>query len=211
MSSLYQQSQLQRLRPGDRLKYRGIEWRITDYSTYNDPNGYEMEEWLLKAGTGKKYYLLREIDPQNRDSLLNWYLAEEVNNPRIYLPDYGQDISSSLWRVMQDGETPYPELQVFGRSYHFESQTQGSYEEDNKLTERITWDYWDKPHQWNLALEAWPNYQLRVYSTQVVKPGEFSQIVKSSRNLLWLRWFRVSLATGGIILLLVGCAMFIYG
>lgn len=37
------------LRRGDRINYRGIEWLIADYNTYDDPYGYKTEEWMLKS------------------------------------------------------------------------------------------------------------------------------------------------------------------
>lgn len=207
MSPAVTQIKLEQLRPGDRVSYRGIQWRVKDYSMYTDPNGYETTEWLLQTSRSE-YYLLREIDPQNQESLVNWYLAEEVSSPSISEPNLGVRVDGSLWHYMVEGNTPYPELQMFNRFYEFESQTKGTYEEGNRETSRITWDYWDKPHQWNLALEAWPNGQLHVYSTQVVDPRAFSQIVKGAgRTPRWLLALRWSLGVTGIILIIVGCTM----
>jgi hypothetical protein len=209
-------SDLQLLRPGDRLQYRGIEWRVADYSTYADPGGYATEEWLLKLTDNKEYYLMREVDPQNPASLVNWYLAEELIKPKITLPDSADNLSDRLWQDMQNQQLPYPELQMFGKTYYFESNTQGDYEEggeNDEQTARITWDYWDAAHQWNTALEAWPDGKLRVYATKVVKPEEFSQVRKSTpkSSYSWLGILRISLAAAGLLLILVGCGMFIFG
>ena len=51
------------------------------YTYHDDSQGYEATEWLLRSPTGKEYYLLREVDPQNPESPVNWYLAEELVSP----------------------------------------------------------------------------------------------------------------------------------
>ncbi len=81
MLSVSNEAQLQQLRSGDRLTYRSVQWRVESYSTYEDPNGYETSEWLLRSQKGAEYYLLREFDPKNPQGLVHWYLAEEISNP----------------------------------------------------------------------------------------------------------------------------------
>jgi hypothetical protein len=176
MYSVTTKTQLEQLRPSDRIKYHGVQWHIQEYSTYDDSYGYETTEWLLKSQAGKEYYLLREIDPQNPESLVNWYLAEEIPDPKIFDPESLTNVAVRLWHDMQEQKMPYPELQALGRRYYFESLTKGNYEGDEEETSRITWDYWDKDRQWNLAIEAWPNGKRHIYSTKVVKPEEFSNI-----------------------------------
>ena len=208
MSSIVK-NQLGGLRRGDRINYRGIEWRIADYNTYDDAYGYQTEEWLLKGEANKPYYLLREVDPQNSDSLVNWYLAEEISSPKIYEPNYEDNLGSSLWQAMQNRESPYPQLQMFGKTYYFGSKTEGTYDEGNDETSRITWDYWDEPHNKNLALEAWTNGELDVYLSQTVKPGEFTLVKKSNEAAMQL--FRSVLTWTAIMLMVVGCSMYIFG
>lgn len=169
-------TQLQQLRPGDRLKYYGVRWQVRDYSTFTDPQGYETEEWLLKADTGKAYYLLREYDPANSDQLVRWYIAEELQAPTIVEPGSARDLLPHLADAMWSEQQPYPELRVFNRIYLFESSTQGSYESDDETTNRVTWDYWDATRLWNLALEAWSDRTLEVYSTREVQLADFSEI-----------------------------------
>ena len=176
MSTIVTLSQLQQLRPGDRLKYHGVQWDVKDYSTYDDPHGYKTAEWLLLSPKGIESYLLREVDPQNPETVVNWYLADEVRS-QICLPNSGEHIST-LWQDIQGQKTPYPELQLFSDVYYFESKTQGSYEGDEEKTSRITWDYWDKDHRQNLAIEAWPDRELHVYLTKPIRYEEFSDIEK---------------------------------
>ncbi|MGV0023951.1 DUF4178 domain-containing protein [Phormidesmis priestleyi] len=175
MSLTLTETKLRQLRAGDRLRYYGILWHIRDYSTYTDAQGYETEEWLLKSETAKAYYLLREVDPANLEKPVTWYIAEELRNPTIVEPGSSRDLFLELAEEMRSNKTPYPELQVFNRVYLFESRTEGTYESDDTPTTRITWDYWDQPHLWNLALEAWSN-QLVVYSTKEVQPTDFSDL-----------------------------------
>jgi hypothetical protein len=210
MLSVSHQAQLQQLRSGDRLKYRGVLWQVKDYSTYVDPKGYETTEWLLRSEAGAEYYLLQEFDPQNPEGLVHWYLAEEIANPKIFPPDSYNNLAVSLWHDMQGHKTPYRELLALSRCYYFESETQGTYQGKQKDTSRITWDYWDEAHRWNLAIEAWLNGELHVYSTKAVKPEEFYEIQKGGVvNLpsgfpIWEFLGACSLLVGGVLMLIFG-------
>lgn len=175
--------QLRQLREGSRLKYHGVQWDVRDYSTYTDANSYETEEWLLKSSSNKEYYLLREIDPQNADRV-HWYLAEALHYPTIIDPQTSRDRLTTLGDDMRSHKTPDPELRLFNRTYAFESQTEGDYESNGTTRHRITWDYWDTAHLWNLALEAWSDGTLVVYSTREVQPADFTEIQSSNRAAL---------------------------
>ena len=166
-------SQLRRLRASDRLDYHGVTWRIDDYSTYTDAEGYETEEWLLKSSLGKEYYLMREIDPNQADQV-TWYLAEEVRQPIIYDGTHGTDVTLDLAEAMRSHQEPYSTLKMYNRTYQFESETAGTYTSEDEQQNRVTWDYWDAAHLWNLALEAWPDGHFIVYSTRTVQPEDFT-------------------------------------
>ena len=170
------ETQLRQLREHDRLSYHGVEWQVKDFSTYIDDQGYETEEWLLKSQTGKEYYLLREVDPQNPTGLVHWFLAETVRNPAIYEPESARDLTMGLAAEIRSHREPYHRLKMLNRVYHFESQTEGDYASDGETRIRTTWDYWDQAHLWNLALEAWSGNKLIVYSTREVKPEEFTRV-----------------------------------
>lgn len=210
MLSAYNQTQLQQLRPGDRLSYHGVPWQVKDYSTYTDPVGYEITEWLLSPATGTDYYLLREVDPNNPKSLENWYLAEEIYKPKIFQPNLFNNLVGSLWQDMHDHKIPYPELQALSRQYYFESQTEGTYSGKSGETARITWDYWDKPRQWNLAIEAWANGELHIYSTKVVNPEEFSAIQKGQEKPVQ-SFLKIVEFIGACCLVVWGLFMLIFG
>lgn len=209
MLSVSQEAQLQQLHSGDRVKYHGVQWQVKNYSTYDDPNGYETTEWLLRSQAGAEYYLMREFDPKNPEGLVHWYLAEEISNPKIFQPEVFNNLAVRLWHDMQGQQTPYPELQALSRSYYYESQTEGTYDGKQGESSRITWDYWDKAHQWNLAIEAWPNGELHIYSTKVVRPEEFSEIEKGGVvNLpsfpIWEFLGACCFLVGGILMLIFG-------
>lgn len=170
------ESELRQLRLGSRLMYHGVKWQVTDFSTYTDPHGYETEEWLLSSVLGKEYYLMREVDPSHPETPVHWYLAEEVQNFKIYEPGSTTEVGVTLAQDIQSHRTPYPSLQFYNRVYHFESQTEGTYESDDSNRNRITWDYWDDTHLWNLALEAWSHHKLAVYSTRAVQPADFTSL-----------------------------------
>ncbi|TAE56031.1 MAG: DUF4178 domain-containing protein [Nostocales cyanobacterium] len=172
------ENQLYSLRPGDRVTYANINWYIKDYSTYQDSEDYQTDEWLLVSPSGTEYYLLREYEPEE-DNSVTWYIANELENVHLYLPNSQENIVPRLWQEMQALVTPHPEIKLFYKSYYFDSRTEGNYESDGKTKTRITWDYWDKDYSVNLALEAFPNQKLNIYSSKVVKPTEFSEIQKS--------------------------------
>lgn len=166
---------LRQLQPGDLIYYHGVQWRVKDVSYYYDPYGYEAEEWLLKSPLSKEYYLLREVDPENPAAEVNWYIAEQLRNPAIYEPGSSRDLLTSLAYDMRSSREPYPQLQTLNRIYNFESKTEGTYDSEDGSEYRVTWDYWDAAHLWNLALEAWSDSSLSVYSTRKVQPSDFSQ------------------------------------
>jgi hypothetical protein len=178
------ETQLRQLREGSCLKYHGVQWEIQDYSTYTDDNGYETEEWLLKSSSGKEYYLMREIDPQHAETQVHWYLAEALRYPTLINPQTSRDRLTTIGGDMRSHGTPDPALQLFNRVYTFESQTEGDYESEGKTRHRITWDYWDTAHLWNLALEAWSDGTLVVYSTREVQPTDFTEMRSSNRAAL---------------------------
>lgn len=169
---------LTRLRAGDLVTYGGTQWEVEDFSTYDDPNGYETMEWLLNSGK-TSYYLLREGDPENLETRINWYLSEEIGVNRVSGEHVGDDVRFALWDAMQEHREPYFKLRALGRLYYFESQTEGIYTSENNSESRITWDYWDEKHLWNLAIEAWQNRELHVYSTKKVNPDDFVIAEKS--------------------------------
>lgn len=180
MPSIATDNQIRTLRAGDRLTHRGAQWQVQDYSTYVDAlKGYRMEEWRLHSPDAY-YYLLRETAKEDPDGQAKWYLAEELKQPVITQPGQLEDLRPQLATVMQGNETPYPTLQVAPRTYQFESRTEGTHRSGPERANRVTWDYWDPGHVWNLGLEAWENGTLVVYSTRSVKPSEFSAIERAN-------------------------------
>jgi Domain of unknown function (DUF4178) len=182
MTEILTDGQLNTLREGDRLTYFGVRWQVKDYSTYTDPKGYEVEEWLIQSTTGKTYYLLREVDPADLATDVHWYIAEELTAPKLLDPGTQSDVLTTVAARMRSHGEPYPSLQLFNRQYRFESETEGIYESDTGPRDRITWDYWDTAHLWNMALEAWSDHKLSVYSTREVQPEDFSELRKGSEG-----------------------------
>jgi Domain of unknown function (DUF4178) len=180
MASIATDNQIRTLRAGDRLTHRGSPWQVQDYSTYTDGlKGYRMEEWRLHSPDAY-YYLLREADKADPDGQANWYLAEELKQPVVTQPGQLEDLRPQLAAAMQNNATPYPTLQVAPRTYQFESRTEGTLRSGADRANRVTWDYWDQGHTWNLGLEAWEDGTLVVYSTRSVKPSEFSAIERAN-------------------------------
>jgi hypothetical protein len=176
MPSVFTQAQLQQLRAGDRVTYGGVQWAVANYSSYDDDNGYATEEWLLKTTSARSYYLLREIDPVNPATMVNWYLSEEISGSSVSGDSFSDNLQFAMWRVMREEEQPYPHLRALGREFYFESKTDGTYSGDSGKASRTTWDYWDQEHLWNLAIEAWEDGEIHFYSTKKVNPQDFSEV-----------------------------------
>jgi Domain of unknown function (DUF4178) len=182
MPSVFTQAQLKHLRAGDRVAYGGVQWEVADYSSYDDDNGYATEEWLLKTKSARSYYLLREVDPEHPATLVNWYLSEEISGSSVSGDSFSDNIQFTMWRVMREGERPYPHLRALGKDFYFESQTAGTYRSNNGRASRTTWDYWDQEHLWNLAIEAWEDGDLHFYSTKKVNPEDFSEVKTDTKK-----------------------------
>ncbi|GBO55426.1 hypothetical protein APA_3577 [Pseudanabaena sp. lw0831] len=182
MPSVFTQAQLQHLRAGDLVTYGGVQWEVADYSSYDDDNGYATEEWLLKTTRARSYYLLREVDPENPTTLVNWYLSEEISGSSVSGESFSDNLQFTMWRVMREGEQPYPHLRALGKEFYFESQTDGKYRSDKGKASRTTWDYWDQDHLWNLAIEAWEDREIHFYSTKKVNPEDFSEVKTDTKK-----------------------------
>jgi Domain of unknown function (DUF4178) len=176
MSADLEIDRLEQLRQGDHFQYRGVYWTVRDCSTYSDAKSYQITEWLVESASGQEYYLLREADPENLEQLIEWYLAEELHDPKLYLPNFSTSVTGSLGSVIQEDREPYPQLQALNNTFTFESKTEGRYRSFDSDRSRITWDYWDSEHHWNLALEAWEDGSLEIYLTQKVQPEEFDNL-----------------------------------
>lgn len=218
------EAQLHSLRSGDRLMYSSIDWYVEDYSSYEDDEGYETEEWLLVSSSGKEYYLLREYDDSEELNdedlnteelpLVTWYISEQLHNVHLYLPNSQENILPRLWQEMQALNTPYPELKLFYKVYHFGSRTEGSYGSQGRIKSRITWDYWDKDNYTNLAIEAFPNRQLEIYSSKKVKPEEFYNIQKGvgkNSQIKNLTGSQIIEIIGALFFLSLGLMLMIFG
>jgi hypothetical protein len=223
---------LSALQPDDAIRYAGITWQVEARSTYSDRQGYWTTEWLIASATRHQYFLLREAEDDSESDDITWYLAEELARVAIVDGDSEQLLPTQAFhRAMVDDQQPYSVLKVANRTYFFESATRGTYraegedaededaedaETEPDHQERITWDYWDEPHTWNLALEAWPNGDLKLYNTREVEPDEFSlvdrpQTVRTvsrketsgvSRNVqLTMAWFLTGL---GLVMMISG-------
>ncbi|BAY23312.1 filamentous hemagglutinin outer membrane protein [Calothrix sp. NIES-2100] len=180
--SVAHKTQLEELHPGDHVKYEGVEWRVQAYGTYKDPQGYQTQEWLLSSSDNQKRYLQKEYNPEIPKDPIHWYFSEEIVEAQVLEPGNSNNLIPSVWRDMQDKKTPQHELNALNRTYLFDFQTSGTYSDQDGTLPRITWDYWDKDHKWNLELEAFPEQELHVYSAQEVNPEIFSILASSQKG-----------------------------
>jgi Domain of unknown function (DUF4178) len=208
MTSDIKIDRLEQLRKGNRFQYRGVTWVVRDCSSYRNAGGDRTTEWLIESTSGKSYYLLQEVHTENEEQLVEWYLAEPLKNPILSLPNSTIVPLSDIRSAMQDDREPYPQLQANQKVFTFDSKTIGIYQDGDSKKSRITWDYWDSAHRWNLALEVWEKEKrIQVYLTQKVQPEKFSHFETQFLNNAWERWqFRLALVLFccGFVLLIFG-------
>ena len=212
---------LEDLRKGDSFQYNYQQWSITDYATYKDRNGYKTEEWLIESvdsnlSIKSKRYLIREVDPQNSNNRINWYIAQEIKQPEIFALDQeanNGNIVPTLLPKMLRQDTPFPQLSYLGITYDLESQTKGTYKAKMWRDTRVSWDYWDSAHQVNLAFEAWRDSELHIYLSQIVNPNSFSNLEKkySSKSIIGKLNYSLKLeAIFAVLLILWGIWLLIF-
>ncbi|VEP11663.1 conserved hypothetical protein [Hyella patelloides LEGE 07179] len=139
---------LENLRKGDLFQYNTQQWSIKDYATYKDRKGYKTEEWLIESDGSSvsiktQRYLIREVDPENSPNSVNWYIAQEIKQPEIYVSDEeasNDNIVPTLLPKMLRQDTPFPQLRYLGIVYYLESQTGGTYKARMWRDTRVTWD-----------------------------------------------------------------------
>jgi hypothetical protein len=148
---------------GMALEISGRRWTVTDHSTYQNDEGFEVVEWEVERADGNETaYLLRESDESVR-----WFFTRPIPISAITLSG-GKPFAG----VAASATEPPDALTFRGRAYGFDEKTEGTYEEEpGEAVPKTTWDYWDAAHQANLAVERWADGRVDCYHGNAIQPS----------------------------------------
>ena len=153
-------------RVGDTLLFDGLEWKITDHSSYWSDEGHRVIEWCCETETATAY-LLKEVGDREAT---RWLFTREIPANRVTLAG-GQPLGG---RTPPGRDAAPPETLTYeGQTYRYASTTEGTYEDEpGERVRKTTWDYWDAPRARNLAVERWPDGRLDCYLGAYIDPGQ---------------------------------------
>lgn len=166
---------LERLAVGDSFVFSGVLWAVRELNVFQDPSGYRTTEWRIASSRKGEYFLMQEHDPAHGAGPV-WYLSERLSAPKLLSPETGKNISGQLQESFSSVKTPAPTLTVNDTSFIFESSSSGMFTSQGESQHRTTWEYWDKTHSRNLALEFWDDGNLLVYLARTIKPEQVQDI-----------------------------------
>jgi hypothetical protein len=153
-------------RVGDTLRFDGLEWEVTDHSSYWNDGGYRVNEWRCET-SDVTAYLLKE---QAERGSPKWLFTREIASEGVTLPD-GAPVAS----VIRGNTSPAPpdSLHHEGQTYRHQDTTEGTYEDEpGQRVRKTTWDYWDAPHAKNLAVEVWADGRVDCYLGAYIRTDE---------------------------------------
>jgi hypothetical protein len=156
---------------GDSFGFSGVQWAVRELNLFQDPTGYRTSEWRIESSRRGEYYIMLEQDPAQTGGP-NWYLSERLPSPKLLSPEMGKDVYNQLQESFSLNKTPPAALMVNGITFLFESSSSGQANWDGESLRRTTWEYWDKTHSRNLALESWANGELLVYLARKIAPDK---------------------------------------
>jgi hypothetical protein len=212
---LMDSNQLERLAVGDSFVFSGVRWAVRELNVFQDPSGYRATEWRIASARKGEYFLMREHDPaQPVDPV--WYLSERLVAPKLLSQETGKNLYVQLQKSFSTNKTPPLTLTVTDTNFIFESTSSGAFTSQGESQHRTTWEYWDKTHSRNLALEFWDDGNLLVYLARVIKPQQIQDIQTGGAQHVKDRFFgegapRILEWICATILTLLGLIMFLLG
>ncbi len=206
---------LESLAVGDSFNFSGVQWAVRELNLFQDPSGYRTSEWRIESSRRGEYYLMVEYDPAQSGGPF-WYLSERIPSPKLLNPEEGKDVYRQLQRSSLINETPPPALMSNGMTFLFESSSSGRTNWEGESQQRTTWEYWDKTHSRNLALEFWGNGDLLVYLARKIALNKIRGVKKGGAKNVESGFFGKGKPSVlewicAIIVTLVGIMMFLTG
>jgi len=212
---LMDSKQLERLAVGDSFIFSGVLWAVRELNVFQDPSGYRTTEWRIASARKGEYFLMQEHDPAQSAGPV-WYLSERLATPKLLSPETGENLYSKLQESFSSTKTPPSTLTVTDTAFIFESSSSGIFTSQGESQHRATWEYWDKTHSRNLALEFWDDGNLLVYLARVIKPEQVQDIKTGGAQQVKDRFFGEGAPSTlewicATILTLLGLIMFLSG
>jgi len=170
-------SHLESLAVGDSFSLSGVQWAVRELNLFQDPSGYCTSEWRIESSRRGEYYLMVEHDPTQNGGPF-WYLSERISSPKLLCPENGKNMYQQLQESFSVNKTPPAALMTNGMTFLFESNSSGRANWDGESRQRTTWEYWDKTHSRNLALEFWENGEMLVYLARKIAPHKIGNLQK---------------------------------
>jgi hypothetical protein len=151
-------------RVGQSVRIEGVEWEVTDHSSYWNAEGYRVTEWCCET-EDTEAYLLREI----RDGApTRWFFTRKIDGGGVTLP---AGPALPAWIEQNRTAPPPPALSYQGRAYQHTDVDEGTYEDEPGQRERkTTWEYWDAGEAHNLAVERWQDGRADFYHGAYIQP-----------------------------------------
>jgi hypothetical protein len=149
------------------LEIVGRSWSVSDHSSYDNADGYHVDEWECERSDGAETaYLLRETGADHSGQE-RWFFTRPIPISAITL-EGGKPFAD----VAAGSTEPPPALVYRGLAHGFDEQTDGTYREDpGDEAGKITWDYWDAKEEQNLAVERWADGRIDCYYGRRIDPA----------------------------------------
>jgi hypothetical protein len=207
--------QLEKLAVDDSFVFSGVLWAVRELNVFQDPSGYRTTEWRIASSRKGEYFLMLEHDPAQPKGPV-WYLSERLPTPKLLSPETGKNLHGQLQESFSTTKTPPATLTVNDTFFIFESSSSGVFTSEGESQHRSTWEYWDKTHSRNLALEFWDDGNLLVYLARVIKPDQVQNIKTGGARQVKDRFFGQGAPSTlewicATILTLLGLIMFLAG
>ena len=166
---------LDQIKRGNAVRYGQEDWVVTDKSSYKVSAEYQETQWTLASRSRKVLYLLRADETKGGVTRSTWVLTRQIKLEEIQY-DTGQ---GELKTLREDGfvDVPPKTMTYQKVSFAFDGENSGkAKDDDGRMVNKITWDYYDPSRKRNLAIEIWKESDRdypEAYDGLVVEPAEF--------------------------------------
>ena len=166
---------LAQIKRGNAVCYRQEDWVVTDKTSYKVSSNYQETQWTLASRKKNILYLLRADEIKNGVTNSTWILTHQIKIKEIEY-DSGQGERKSFKE--EDFVGAPPKTMIYQKvSFDFDGENTGkAKDDDGRMVNKVTWDYYDSSRKRNLAIEIWKESDRdypEAYDGLVVDPSEF--------------------------------------
>ena len=178
---------------GQGLEIVGRRWTVSDHSSYDNPEGYHVDEWECQSSDGAETaYLLRETGADTSGEV-RWFFTRPIPISAVTMQG-----GKPFGEVAAELATPPDALIYRGLAHGFDEQTDGTYSEDpGDESGKKTWDYWDAKQENNLAVERWADGRIDCYYGRRVDPAKI-RMSEAPTLSSWLSLASTRVSTGAL-------------